>query len=126
MPFADRSSSNCSLLTKSRRTGSWRSFFQSRRTAPLMWFLSYAAVSSSTSTSTVLLSSSFDSTQSASTSAVALLIPGPPWKPERSEDFQGEDSCVNLRTGGCGGPRVRDRACDGVAATEQQVGLAAE
>src|SRR5207248_3373619 len=70
MPFVDSSFSNCSLLTKSRRTGSCRSCRQSMRTAPRMWFLSYAAVSSSTSTRTTFGSSRCASTQSASTSTL--------------------------------------------------------
>src|SRR3954469_5856798 len=47
------------------------------RTAPRMWFLSYAAVSSSTSTSTTFGSSRCASTQSASTRPLlrALLAP---------------------------------------------------
>src|SRR3954464_8474406 len=44
------------------------------RTAPRMWFLSYAAVSSSTSTSTTLGSSRCASTQSASTRTLLLGI----------------------------------------------------
>src|SRR3954452_2689137 len=44
------------------------------RTAPRMWFLSYAAVSSSTSTSTTFGSSRCASTQSASTSTLLLGI----------------------------------------------------
>src|SRR3954451_4862129 len=74
MPLDDSSFSNCSLLTKSRRTGSCRSCRQSMRTAPRMWFLSYAAVSSSTSTSTTFGSSRCASTQSASTSTLLLGI----------------------------------------------------
>src|SRR4051794_6510499 len=74
MPFDDSSFSNCSLLTKSRRTWSCRSCRQSMRTAPRMWFLSYAAVSSSTSTSTTLGSSRCASTQSASTRTLLLGI----------------------------------------------------
>src|SRR5947209_3148657 len=74
MPLSDSSFSNCSLLTKSRRTGSCRSCRQSMRTAPRMWFFSYAAVSSSTSTSTTFGSSRCASTQSASTSTLLLGI----------------------------------------------------
>src|SRR4051812_7466568 len=74
MPLDDRSFSNCSLLTKSRRTWSCRSCRQSMRTAPRMWFLSYAAVSSSTSTSTTFGSSRCASTQSASTRTLLLGI----------------------------------------------------
>src|SRR3954470_12533828 len=74
MPLPDSSFSNCSLLTKSRRTWSCRSCFQSMRTAPRMWFFSYAAVSSSTSTSTTFGSSRCCSTQSASTSTLLLGI----------------------------------------------------
>src|SRR5947209_11109513 len=74
MPFDDSSFSNCSLLTKSRRTWSWRSCRQSMRTAPRMWFLSYAAVSSSTSTSTTFGSSRCASTQSASTRTLLRAI----------------------------------------------------
>src|SRR6476659_59679 len=44
------------------------------RTAPRMWFLSYAAVSSPTSTSTTLGSSRCASTQSASTRTLLLGI----------------------------------------------------
>ena len=50
--------------------------FQSSRAAPLMWFLSYAAVSSSTSTRTTLGSSRCASTQSASTSTSPAGIGG--------------------------------------------------
>src|SRR4051812_36507660 len=74
MPFSDRSLSNCSLLTKSRRTWACRSCFQSMRTAPRMWFLSYAAVSSSTSTRTTFGSSRCCSTHSASTSTSVRAI----------------------------------------------------
>src|SRR3954470_2669076 len=74
MPLDDSSFSNCCLLTKSRRTGSCRSCRQSMRTAPRMWFLSYAAVSSSTSTRTTFGSSRCASTQSASTSTLLLGI----------------------------------------------------
>src|SRR3954465_15539664 len=73
-PLADRSSSNCCLLTKSRRTWSCRSVVQSSLTAPRMWPLSYAVVSSSTSTSTTFGSSRCCSTQSALTSADSRLM----------------------------------------------------
>src|SRR3954454_2221782 len=74
MPLADSSASNCALLTKSRRTWSCRSAFQSILMALRMWFLSYAVVSSSTSTRTTLGSSRWASTQSASTSASVRLM----------------------------------------------------
>src|SRR4026208_947352 len=80
MPRDPSSCSNCSLLTKSRRTGSWRSCFQSILTAPLLWPLSYAVVSSSTSTRTTDGSSRCCSTQSASTSAAERLMVGLLWR----------------------------------------------
>src|SRR4051812_46066776 len=74
MPRSERSAENCSWLTKSRRTGSCRSFFQSILTAPGMCPPSYAVVSSSTSTKTTPGASRFFSAQSAETSAVSRLI----------------------------------------------------
>src|SRR5438270_12702206 len=114
MPFDDSSFSNCSLLTKSRRTWSWRSCRQSMRTAPRMWFLSYAAVSSSTSTSTTLGSSRCASTQSASTSTLFLGIclllclhcsfssgdvanDGPPEQPDQSKMDLATEAVVERR-----------------------------
>src|SRR6476661_1902401 len=66
-PLADRRSENCCWFRKSRRTPSCRSFRQSRRMAPSMWPPSYALVSSSTSTKTVLGALRFCSAQSAET-----------------------------------------------------------
>src|SRR5438270_5996529 len=114
MPFDDSSFSNCSLLTKSRRTWSWRSCRQSMRTAPRMWFLSYAAVSSSTSTSTTFGSSRCASTQSASTSTLFLGIclllclhcrfssgdvtnDGPPEQPDQSKMDLATEAVVERR-----------------------------
>ncbi|SHU07740.1 Uncharacterised protein [Mycobacteroides abscessus subsp. abscessus] len=54
MPLSDSSFENCCWSTKSRLTASCRSVFQSSLTAPSMWPTSYALVSSSTSTNTVL------------------------------------------------------------------------
>src|SRR5271166_5316201 len=67
MPRSDSSFENCSASTKSRFTGSCRSLRQSSLTAPAMCPLSYALVSSSTSTKTVLGASRLLSAQSAVT-----------------------------------------------------------
>src|SRR5262245_19207736 len=67
MPRSDSSFENCSASTKSRLTGSWRSSRQSSFTAPAMCPVSYALVSSSTSTKTVLGASRLLSAQSAVT-----------------------------------------------------------
>src|SRR6476619_5515068 len=89
------------------------------RTAPRMWFLSYAAVSSSTSTSTTFGSSRCASTQSASTRTLLLGIcllldlcrfrsgditnDGPPEQPDQSKmDLATEaevERCVEERRG---------------------------
>src|SRR6266699_1451015 len=74
MPRSDSSFSNPARSTKSLRTGSCRSFFQSIFTAPLMWPLSYALVSSSTSTRTRPGSSRWACTQSASTRTSERLM----------------------------------------------------
>src|SRR5215469_1300326 len=74
MPRSDSSASNPALSTKSRRTGSCRSFFQSILTADGMWPLSYALVSSSTSTMTTPGSLMWDSTQSAPTRTSERLM----------------------------------------------------
>src|SRR3712207_1483805 len=74
MPLRDSRASKPSLFTKSRRTGSCRSLRQSSLIAVRMWFLSYALVSSSTSTRTTFGSSRCASTQSASTSAFSRLM----------------------------------------------------
>src|SRR5919107_3432022 len=73
-PRSESSWENCSWLTKSRRTGSCRSCFQSSLIAPGMCPPSYAVVSSSTSTKTTPGVSRFFSAQSADTSAVSRLI----------------------------------------------------
>src|SRR5215813_2907692 len=74
MPRDDSSASNWALLTKSRRTGSCRSRFQSSLTAPGMGAASYAVVSSSTSTKTMPPAPRFFSAQSADTSALSRLM----------------------------------------------------
>src|SRR5579875_4001360 len=74
MPRSDSRVSKPTLSTKSRRTGSCRSFFQSSLIAPGMCPLSYALVSSSTSTSTTPGSPECASTQSASTRTSERLM----------------------------------------------------
>src|SRR5579884_1446109 len=74
MPRSESSFSKPAWSTKSRRTGSWRSFFQSIRIALRMWFLSYAEVSSSTSTTTTFGSSRWAWTHSASTRTSLRLM----------------------------------------------------
>ncbi len=74
MPLAESSFSKPSWSTKSRRTGSWRSLVQSILMALRMWFLSYAVVSSSTSTITTFGSSRCSWTQSASTRTSLRLM----------------------------------------------------
>src|ERR1700761_241565 len=79
MPRSESSVSKPTLSTKSRRTGSCRSFFQSILIALGMWPLSYALVSSSTSTMTVPGAPMWASTHSASTrTSERLMTEKPP------------------------------------------------
>src|SRR5688500_13290374 len=74
MPLAESSFSKPSRSTKSRRTWSCSSVFQSIRTAPGMWPPSYAVVSSSTSANTTPGVWWFSSDQAAETSTFSRLI----------------------------------------------------
>ncbi len=106
-PFALSSASNWPLSMKSRRTWSWRSVVQSSLIAPLMWPLSYAEVSSSTSTSTMSALSRLSSTHWAETRVFSRLM--------RCSYF-----LLRAVVRWCGGAQPRVRAA------AEQVGLATE
>src|SRR3984957_4390381 len=114
MPLSDSSASKPTLSTKSRRTGSCRSFFQSIFTALGMCPLSYALVSSSTSTMTVPGVLMCASTQSASTrTSDRLMSENPPCTAASGGRTDPLDKQVHVATEAEVEGRVEERGCQG-------------